>query len=225
MHITPGAFFFFQKQQHTKCIVEFPVCQHVSSQYTALNSGGEHQMLDGSSQSASVLPVMWSADPWTRTETPIQMWKNGPFWAFHSFKLTPPRRVPANRSCWTDYTELSEMLAINVQAVSWQPSLKARAHQTAIIWKGQRWLKLLTQSALRANACREAKIWWVSTRSSKPISRIRIEWKHVYCPLLCIFVWRCPLVHACFYCSFTTMWFENVLNLKVKQHQKQLFLK
>lgn len=94
-------------------------------------------------------------DPWTRTEKPILMRKWAVSLGFHSFKLTPPRRAPASQSFWTDYTELSEMLAINAQVVSRQPSLKALTHQTVIIWKGQRWVKLLTQSASHANACCE----------------------------------------------------------------------
>ncbi len=172
-----------------------------------------------STVSNDLLAECWLMDTDRNTHTNVKKWAVlGLSPAYHSFNLTPPRRVPASRSFWTHYTELSELLAINVQAVSWQPSLKARAHQTAIIWKGQRWLKLLTQSASHANACREAKIWWVSTRSSKTISIIRIEWKHVY-----IFVWWCPLVHACFYCSFTMMWFKNVLSLKVKQHPNSYF--
>lgn len=143
---------------------------HAYTQFTAINGGREYQMLDGSV--LSVMARQLSADPWTRTETPIQLWK----WvisrgklklslAFHSFK---PRQALASRSFWTDYTELSETLVINVQVVSWQPSLKACTHQTVIIWKGQRWLKLLTQSASHANACREAKIWWARQVPQKP---------------------------------------------------------
>lgn len=115
----------------------------------------------------------WPMDTDRNTHTNVKKWAVFPrkvklSLAYHSFKLTPPRRAPASRSFWTDYTELSEMLAINVQAVSWQPSLKAHAHQTEIIWKGQRWLKLLTQSALHANACHEAKIWWARQVPQKP---------------------------------------------------------
>lgn len=161
-------------------------------------------------------------DPWTRTEKPILMWKWTVFprkvklsLGFHSFKQTPAKRAPASQSFWTDYTKLSEMLAINAQVVSRQPSLKALTHQTVIIWKGQRWVKLLTRSASHANACREPNKFdgfsgaSDSQGTSKIISIYRIERKHVYCLSFCIFVWWCPLVHTWFYCAFTALGFSK----------------
>lgn len=176
-------------------------------------------------------------DPWTRTEKPILMRKwdvFGPFpWVsihLNWHHLDEHQRV----NLFEQITQLSETLAINAQVVSRQPSLKALTHQTVIIWKGQRWVKLITQSASHANACREPDKFdgfsgtSDSQGSSKIISINRIERKHVYCPSFCIFVWWCPLVHTCFYCSFTAL---GILKCILKTFEawrgkqaKQLFL-